>query len=238
MCQVLFGARQEIVDSDHGVALRQQAVAHVRPNESGGAGYQNPQTETLLIETTAGFRGPLCYIQRLPHGPPILAGNRAPGDPVMHLRIPFLAAFPQAGGCHPPVPRQSRFQAPSARAAHPPIRLGSDAARQGDPRTAPARHRARLRVLGLLRFRADHAQPLGGGFRPCLPQPRQASSGELYFAFVAVFAVAVAISIAGLAIRRFVAQPKWLGKVAPESGIIALLILHADGHLSGRVGPR
>jgi len=48
--------------------------------------------------------------------------------------------------------------------------------------------------------------------------------GKFYFGFVALFAVAVAISIAGLAIRRFIARPKWLGEVSPESGIIALFI--------------
>jgi len=53
---------------------------------------------------------------------------------------------------------------------------------------------------------------------------REGAFGRAYFAFVAVFAVLVAISIAGLAIRRFVARPVWLGKVSPESGIIALLI--------------
>jgi Fe-S oxidoreductase len=53
---------------------------------------------------------------------------------------------------------------------------------------------------------------------------RESRFGEAYFAFVAVWAVLVAVSIAGLAIRRFVTRPKWLGKVAPESGIIALLI--------------
>jgi len=53
---------------------------------------------------------------------------------------------------------------------------------------------------------------------------RENTFGKAYFAFVAVFAVAVAISIAGLGIRRFVTRPKWLGKVAPESGIIALMI--------------
>src|SRR2546423_92208 len=54
---------------------------------------------------------------------------------------------------------------------------------------------------------------------------RESLFGRAYFAFVAVFAVAVAISIVGLAIRRFVARPVWLGEVSPESGIIALLIL-------------
>ena len=46
-----------------------------------------------------------------------------------------------------------------------------------------------------------------------------------YFAFVALFAVVVAISITHLAARRFIARPEFLGKVAPESGFIALLIL-------------
>jgi Fe-S oxidoreductase len=53
---------------------------------------------------------------------------------------------------------------------------------------------------------------------------RESGFGKAYFAFVAVWAVLVAVSIAGLAIRRFVARPKWLGTVSPESGIIALFI--------------
>jgi Fe-S oxidoreductase len=48
--------------------------------------------------------------------------------------------------------------------------------------------------------------------------------GHFYFGFVAVWAVAVAVSITGLFVRRFVVQPVWLGKVSPESGVIALLI--------------
>jgi Fe-S oxidoreductase len=40
----------------------------------------------------------------------------------------------------------------------------------------------------------------------------------------AVFAVAVAVAIAGLALRRFVVRPKWLGELSPESGLIAFLI--------------
>ena len=47
---------------------------------------------------------------------------------------------------------------------------------------------------------------------------------RIYFAFAAMFAIAVAVSIAALAFRRFVVRPKWLGDVAPESGFIALLI--------------
>ena len=48
--------------------------------------------------------------------------------------------------------------------------------------------------------------------------------GRFYFGFVALFAVAVAVSIAGLFIRRFFVQPHWLGKVSYESGFIAFLI--------------
>ena len=53
---------------------------------------------------------------------------------------------------------------------------------------------------------------------------RDGAFGHLYLGFVALFAVAVAISIAGLAIRRFLVRPRWLGTTSPESGIIALLI--------------
>lgn len=52
----------------------------------------------------------------------------------------------------------------------------------------------------------------------------EGSFGRFYFAFAAVFAVLVSVGIIGLAIRRFVFQPKWLGPVKAESGIIAFLI--------------
>jgi Fe-S oxidoreductase len=49
--------------------------------------------------------------------------------------------------------------------------------------------------------------------------------GRFYFTFAAMWALLVAISIAGLFVRRFIARPIWLGsKVSAESGIIALLI--------------
>ncbi len=53
---------------------------------------------------------------------------------------------------------------------------------------------------------------------------RTGAFGRFYFGFVALFAIAVAISIAYLGARRFIARPVWLGKVAPESGLIAGLI--------------
>jgi Fe-S oxidoreductase len=49
--------------------------------------------------------------------------------------------------------------------------------------------------------------------------------GRFYFGLAAVFAIAVAVSIAGLIYRRFVVRPPWLGeKISIESGIIGLLI--------------
>ena len=49
--------------------------------------------------------------------------------------------------------------------------------------------------------------------------------GAFYFGLAGLFAVAVAISIAGLFLRRFLIRPKWLGEhVSMESGWIALLI--------------
>src|SRR5262249_46355727 len=54
---------------------------------------------------------------------------------------------------------------------------------------------------------------------------QESGFGGFYFGFVAVWAIAVAISITGLFVRRFLVRPVWLGKVSPESGFIALLIV-------------
>ena len=49
--------------------------------------------------------------------------------------------------------------------------------------------------------------------------------GRWYFGLVAVFAVLVAVSIAGLFVRRFFVRPVWLGaQVSKESGLIAFFI--------------
>ncbi len=54
---------------------------------------------------------------------------------------------------------------------------------------------------------------------------RESWFGQFYFDFAAAFAVAVAISIFGLFVRRFFVRPSWLGeKVSRESGVIAFLI--------------
>ena len=67
---------------------------------------------------------------------------------------------------------------------------------------------------------ANHfAEGFGLGFLD-----RDGMFGRFYFGLAAVFAVMVAIGIVGLAVRRFVVRPKWLGPVSPESGAIAFLI--------------
>jgi Fe-S oxidoreductase len=48
--------------------------------------------------------------------------------------------------------------------------------------------------------------------------------GGFYFWFAFLFAALCAISIAGLAFRRFIIRPLWLGPLSYESGVIALLI--------------
>jgi len=48
--------------------------------------------------------------------------------------------------------------------------------------------------------------------------------GGFYFQLAAAFAVLVAISIAGLFVRRFFLRPKWLGEISYQSGVIAMLI--------------
>src|SRR5487761_2414273 len=51
--------------------------------------------------------------------------------------------------------------------------------------------------------------------------------GRIYFAWAGVFALCVAVSIAGLFIRRFFVRPIWLGgNVSWESGVIAFLIFN------------
>ncbi len=51
-----------------------------------------------------------------------------------------------------------------------------------------------------------------------------AGFGEFYFWFAFAFAAICAVSIAGLAFRRFVIRPKWLEPLSYESGVIAALI--------------
>jgi len=66
--------------------------------------------------------------------------------------------------------------------------------------------------------------------------------GTFYFGFAGVWALLVAVSIAGLFWRRFVTRPKWLGeKVSVESGVIAglifvLMVSYLAGFLVGDNG--
>ena len=53
---------------------------------------------------------------------------------------------------------------------------------------------------------------------------RESLIGRFYFYLAALFGLGVAVGIAGLAFRRFVIRPRWLGELSYESGLIALLI--------------
>lgn len=52
----------------------------------------------------------------------------------------------------------------------------------------------------------------------------QSVTGRFYFYFAAAFAIACAVGIFGLFVRRFFVRPKWLEPLSWESGLIALLI--------------
>ncbi len=76
---------------------------------------------------------------------------------------------------------------------------------------------------GFCAFALISANHIASGFGLRFLNP-EGAFGRFYYGFVAVWAVAVAVSIAGLFIRRFVVRPTWLGHVHPESGVIAGLI--------------
>ena len=86
-----------------------------------------------------------------------------------------------------------------------------------------ARYRACVRILGILRVRARHFESLRNRFWHSFHQLSRWFGG-FYFWFAFLFAALCAVSIAGLAFRRFVIRPKWLGPLSYESGVIALLI--------------
>lgn len=78
---------------------------------------------------------------------------------------------------------------------------------------------------GFCVFALVTANHVAQGFGAVLLETRQGPFGRYYAALAMVFALAVAASITGLAIRRFVVRPPWLGeKVSAESGVIAFLI--------------
>jgi Fe-S oxidoreductase len=77
---------------------------------------------------------------------------------------------------------------------------------------------------GFLAFALVSLNHLAMGLRIAFLPP-DSFFGHFYFTFAAAWAVLVAISIAGLFVRRFIVRPIWLGqKLSYESGLIALLI--------------
>ncbi len=76
---------------------------------------------------------------------------------------------------------------------------------------------------GFLAFALVTLDHLAAGLHLDLIRP-DSLFGRVYFGLAGAIANAVAVSIAGLFIRRFVVRPKWLGPVSRESGLIAFLI--------------
>ena len=141
-----------------------------------------------------------------------------------HFVGPVLVAFSQSPERDSRFAHHDGFRGLAAGAPHQAISVGSHAAGEGDRTAPPPRTGPRLRLLGL-----SAPSPWSPSITLRRPSAHASSSqdsgfGSFYFGFVAVWAVAVAVSIAGLFIRRFIVRPVWLGKVAPESGFIAFLI--------------
>ncbi len=77
---------------------------------------------------------------------------------------------------------------------------------------------------GFLAFALVSLNHMANGFRLGFLPPGSLV-GNFYFFFAAAWAVLVAVSIAGLFVRRFFVRPVWLGKkLSYESGFIAFLI--------------
>ena len=77
---------------------------------------------------------------------------------------------------------------------------------------------------GFLAFALVSLNHFAVGLRIGFLKP-QGAFGRFYFTFAALWAIAVAVSITGLFVRRFFVRPRWLGeKVSKESGVIAGLI--------------
>ena len=105
--------------------------------------------------------------------------------------------------------------------------------------------RARVRLLGLLRVCAGDDQPRGGGIRSHIDFAREHCRPCLFRIRCRVRDLCRR-GYHGLAVRRFIAKPVWLGKISVESGVIALLIFllmvtylagfwFNEGSLAGRI---
>ena len=77
---------------------------------------------------------------------------------------------------------------------------------------------------GFLAFALVSLNHIAAGFGFAFLHPED-GFGPFYFDFAGAWAVLVAVSIAGLFVRRFIVRPRWLGeRVSIESGVIAGLI--------------
>ena len=142
------GAGEKIVQSDDRVAFRQQAIAHVRADESGGSGNDNAQCSSVSFILTKPGRASHATFKRTVYVRPILAGKCDSWRISPLFGSLFWFRFRKVlDVIRARAPR--RISSCAAGAAHPAIPVGSDAARQGDPTAPAARTGARLRVLGI-----------------------------------------------------------------------------------------
>ena len=211
------GAGEKVIETHNRVTPGKQAVAHMRSNETGRAGNYDSQKATpkphsirLVLHSislvqltgleTAIFLALACasgFVFWKRFGPVVKLIRAAKANPdfSLHPLGPRLAAFLWEVMAQGKVIRER----PLPGIAHALVFWGFCA-------------------FGLVTL--NHFA-IGAGV-PFID--RDSAAGEMYLGFVSLFAVAVAASIAGLAFRRFVLQPRWFGKVSYESGVIAALI--------------
>ncbi len=157
-------------------------------------------------------------------GSALVAGAGDPPAADRRLGICVLAPFSHRRAQHQAGPARSGLHHPAYRPARPRLRLGSDAAGQGDPPAPASGRRARLGFLGILRIRAGHSEPFRGRPRRRLPLARGLHSAGC-ISVLSPYSRSSSrypssVSRSGASCIR----PAWLGKVSPESGFIALLI--------------
>ena len=132
--------------------------------------------------------------------------------------LSFLAAIRADPQQNPAIEKRSGFPSVSHRQARTRLRLGGDAARRRSSASGRLPGIAHALVFwAFCAFALVTLNHCAGGFRRWLSRSRQVAFGRLYFYFAAAFALACAVGILGLFVRRFLVRPKWLGESFPGS---------------------
>ncbi len=210
MRQIAARAGDQIVQADDAVAFRQQAVAQMRTDETGGPRNQMFHLLDLNVcgnahatfEKVPGF-SPFEIIVFL-----VLLAASAGG---------FCGALRQSGAQDPRSQAGCGFQAGVRGQARLGFRFGSSAAEQSDPRAAAAGPRARFRVLGILRVRAGHAESFRHGCRPRVPGARQLGSAHSISISPGRSRLLSRSRSRGCSCGGFVVRPRWLGGRFPRN---------------------